>query len=173
MRHQVGALVSGTRLTEARNVLLLGRPGTGKTHLATALGVAAPRAGHRVLFATATDWVTRLTDDHRAGRLAKELTKLRRYALIIVNEVGYLPFEQEAANLLLPNRVLPLRTRLADTDLEPAVQRLGHAFGDHRPRRVLDPLNPLTLRAPQSTSPGVPSTASFGWKMPHCPRLQA
>ncbi|WP_422386633.1 ATP-binding protein [Kribbella rubisoli] len=45
---------------EARNVVLLGPPGTGKTHLATALGVAAARHGHRVLFATATDWVTRL-----------------------------------------------------------------------------------------------------------------
>jgi DNA replication protein DnaC len=52
-----------------------------------------------VLFATATDWVTRLTDAHRAGRLAAELTKLRRYGLIIVDEVGYLPFEQDAANL--------------------------------------------------------------------------
>jgi DNA replication protein DnaC len=67
--------------------------------LATALGVVAARAGHRVLFSTATDWVTRLTDAHRAGRLPQELAKLRRYALIIVDEVGYLPFEQDAANL--------------------------------------------------------------------------
>ena len=74
-------------------------PGTGKTHLATALGVAAARHGHRVLFATATDWVTRLTDAHRAGRLPQELARLRRYALIIVDEVGYLPIEQDAANL--------------------------------------------------------------------------
>jgi hypothetical protein len=75
------------------------RPAPIKTYLATALGVAAARHGHRVLFATATDWVTRLTDAHRAGRLPQELVKLRRYALIIVDEVGYLPFEQDAANL--------------------------------------------------------------------------
>lgn len=62
--------------------------------LAIALGIQACRHGHRVLSATATDWVTRLFDAHRAGRLATELAKLRRYGLIIIDEVGYLPFGQ-------------------------------------------------------------------------------
>jgi DNA replication protein DnaC len=98
-RKTVAGLASGGFLTEARNVVLLGPPGTGKTHLATALGIVAAKHGHRVLFATATDWVTRLTDAHRQGRLPQELVKLRRYGLIIFDEVGYLPFEQDAANL--------------------------------------------------------------------------
>jgi DNA replication protein DnaC len=52
-----------------------------------------------VLFATATEWVTRLAEAHHAGRLHDELRRLGRYPLLVVDEVGYVPFEPEAANL--------------------------------------------------------------------------
>jgi hypothetical protein len=132
VRQQVAALASAAFLTEARNVVLR-PPGTGKTHLATGLGITAAHHGHRVLFATATDWVTRLTDAHRAGRLPTELTRLRRYGLIIVDEVGYPPVRAGRRQPVLPARLVPLRTRLPDPDLQLAVLRLGRRL--RRPSR--------------------------------------
>jgi len=74
-------------------------PGTGKTHLATGLAIRACQAGHRVAFATAAQWVARLADAHHAGRLQAGLARLGRYPVLVVDEVGYIPFEAEAANL--------------------------------------------------------------------------
>ena len=86
-------------VTAKDNVVFLGPPGTGKTHLATGLAMRACQAGHRVAFATAAQWVTTLAEAHHAGRLQTELTRLGRYPLLVVAEVGYIPFEPEAANL--------------------------------------------------------------------------
>ena len=86
-------------ITARDNAVFLGPPGTGKTHLAIGLAMRACQAGHRVLFATAAEWVARLAEAHHAGRIQAELTRLGRYPLIVVDEVGYIPFEPEAANL--------------------------------------------------------------------------
>jgi DNA replication protein DnaC len=112
------------------NVVFLGPPGTGKTHLSIGLGIRAAQAGHRVAFATAAEWVARLGDAHTQGRLHQELARLGRTPLLIVDEVGYIPFDGEAANLFF--QLISARYERASvivTSNKP-FGRWGEVFGD-------------------------------------------
>src|SRR5439155_15635498 len=78
----------------------VGPAGDGKTHLAIALSIRACLAGHRVAFASATEWVARLAEAKRANGLDAELRRLSFIPVLVVDEVGYIPFDPEAANLM-------------------------------------------------------------------------
>jgi DNA replication protein DnaC len=129
-RQQLAHLGTLDFIAAKENAVFLGPPGTGKTHLATGLAVRACQAGHRVAFATAAQWVDRLAAAHHADRLQDELVKLGRYPLIVIDEVGYIPFEAEAANLffqLISNRYE--RASVIVTSNKP-FGRWGETFGD-------------------------------------------
>lgn len=87
-------------IEEKRNVLFVGPTGVGKTHLVSALGVTACTKGYRVLFTTAAELLMSLMSAKREDRLKQRLTSLERYQFVIIDELGYIPFEREATDLL-------------------------------------------------------------------------
>lgn len=82
------------------NLVFVGKHGTGKTHAAIVFGTEACRQGYRVLFTTAADLVNTLVEAREERQLKRTLTRLTRFQLVIIDEVGYIPFSSEGAQLL-------------------------------------------------------------------------
>jgi DNA replication protein DnaC len=99
-RLQVQNLLRLRFIEERANVIFLGGVGLGKSHLATALGYAACQKGHSVLFATAVDVINTLTAAQNAGRLKPAFNRYIQPALLILDELGYLPIDKTGADLL-------------------------------------------------------------------------
>jgi DNA replication protein DnaC len=93
-------LARGEWIEQRANVCLIGSPGTGKTHVATALGLAACRQGKRVRFYTAAALVTRLEEAQKQYQLDRVLNQLDRTDLLVCDELGYLSFSRAGAELL-------------------------------------------------------------------------
>ena len=87
-------------LEQAFNVMFLGAPGLGKTHLATALGHAAANAGYSVCFITLEELIRLLKTAEISKPNKSRLTKLRRADLVVVDEVGFMPISKAEAHLL-------------------------------------------------------------------------
>jgi DNA replication protein DnaC len=96
----VRELLRGEYMAKKENVLLVGNPGTGKTHLASALGFAACSQGRRVRFVTTTALVTQLLEARDNKMLQRLHKQLERLDLIILDEMGYVPFSKTGAELL-------------------------------------------------------------------------
>jgi DNA replication protein DnaC len=98
-RNRVLALAELTFIDRAEVVHLLGPPGTGKSHLAVALAVEAVKAGRSVAFSTLADLIASLAKAERDGSLRERLRYLCRAALLVVDEIGYLPVIPGGGNL--------------------------------------------------------------------------
>ena len=97
---QVRAYAECQYIGRRENMILLGKHGTGKTHAATVFGVVACRRGYRVLFTTAAHLANTLIEAREERQLKRELARLSRYDLLIIDEVGYIPLSTEGAQLL-------------------------------------------------------------------------
>lgn len=97
---RIRQLADGGYIEQAEPIILLGEPGTGKTHLATALGVAAARQGRAVRFASASRLVNELLEARDARELGRVVSRYGRVELLILDELGYLLLQGAAAELL-------------------------------------------------------------------------
>ena len=104
---------------EHANVVLLGEVGTGKTHLAIALGMACCQRGKRVRFTTAAELTNLLVESKSVDRLSRRLEQMARYDVVILDELGYVPFDKLGADLLFSfiTKVYERRSLIVTTNL--------------------------------------------------------
>jgi len=129
-REQIESLHTLGFLERRENVIFLGPPGVGKTHLAISLAIAAAQSGRRVYYGTLADLITSLEEAQAAGRLSQRLKTLVFPSLLVVDEIGYLPISHTGAMLFF--QLMSRRYERAATVLtsNKGFEEWGEIFGD-------------------------------------------
>lgn len=168
-RERIAALAQLDFVRRAEVVHFLGPPGTGKSHLATALGVAAVKAGRSVYRATLAELIEGLAQAEREGRLPEKIRFHARASLLIVDEIGYLPITRGGANLFfqLVNAryekgafaigLGPMALQWLTPHLQPRLCGMGRSLRRPRRRNRAARLAPSTT--PSSSRSKAPATA--------------
>lgn len=129
-RDEILELFSCDFVEQASNVVLIGGVGTGKTHLAIALGMACVQKDCRVRFTTAAELCNLLVEAKAAGRLSRKLEQMAHYDVVVLDELGYVPFDREGSDLLFNfvARVYERKSLVVTTNL--AFAKWSQVFGD-------------------------------------------
>jgi DNA replication protein DnaC len=129
-REQIESLGELSFLERRENIVLLGPPGVGKTHLAIGLAIAAAQSGRRVYYGTLSDLVTSLEEARAAGALKRRLAVLAAPSLLVVDEIGYLPVSQTGAMLFF--QLMSRRYERASTVMtsNKGFEEWGEVLGD-------------------------------------------
>lgn len=130
MRKRLPELAGLDFVRNGQNLILTGNPGTGKTHVAIGLGIRACEQGFRVLFTTVPYLVTELKENVNAKTLKAFEKRFEKYDLVIADEMGYVSFDREGADLLFTNLSLRATQKSTIITSNLSFERWDEIFGD-------------------------------------------